>query len=125
MLDLVRQVRGGADGVRGAGVVVVEDAEVLARDHPEVVRLARVHVRIVVRGGDGAPRGEGVDVGRVCAAEDLTRAVVLHHDREDRPGPSVRTYRTAGREGAAGDVGAAPGGWTAARREERGAEDRE
>ena len=96
-LELVGNVRGRADRVLDR-IFVVEHAEVLAARHPQVVRLARVDVGIVITGRDRAFARELVDERRLVVAEDIVTALVLHHDREHGPCPrrGRRRRRTAG-----------------------------
>jgi hypothetical protein len=75
-------------------IVIVEDAEVLAGGHPQIVGLARMDERVVIAVRDRVLVREAIDVRRVAVAEDVTLAPVLHHDGKHRAAPP---YRRLGR----------------------------
>ena len=127
---LRHQVRGRLGAVAGRRIAVGREGRVgeLVGPglHPDVVRLAGdgVGQRIGERRGVRVLREEPVDVGRVAAAVDRVRRLVLHRDDEDvldltarrrrghggrAAGPAGRRRRRADRPSGAGGVRRAAG----------------
>src|SRR5438445_3826378 len=66
--------------VMPVGRIVVDDAEIRAPHHLQIVRQARVPYTEIVGRQIGALR-IGIDEGRIRVAKDLAVMVVLHHQR--------------------------------------------